>query len=57
MHLPTFEVQWADLRAALQLEGPEREKAIDPFFIATFLGVLAMGLVRGITCAHSARLS
>ncbi|KAL8281016.1 hypothetical protein RQP46_006695 [Phenoliferia psychrophenolica] len=43
VHLPTFEVQWATLRARVD-GGPEMEKDIDPFFVATYLGVLAMGL-------------
>ncbi|GAA5875578.1 hypothetical protein JCM8547_007586 [Rhodosporidiobolus lusitaniae] len=45
VHLATFEQQWKDLQAALAIEDEElRNKAIDPFFIATFLGVLATGL-------------
>jgi hypothetical protein len=45
VHLSTFEGQWKDLQAALTIEDEEmRNKAIDPFFIATFLGVLATGL-------------
>ncbi|GAA5850183.1 hypothetical protein JCM9279_003560 [Rhodotorula babjevae] len=45
VHLATFEQQWADLRAALEIDNEdERDRAIDPFFIATFLGVLATGL-------------
>ncbi|KAM0755358.1 hypothetical protein T439DRAFT_351150 [Meredithblackwellia eburnea MCA 4105] len=45
VHLPTFEMQWSELREALKLENPaERDKAVDPFFISTYLGVLAMGL-------------
>ena len=44
VHLATFEAQWAQLKEALALEGPARDKAVDPFFVATFLGVLAMGL-------------
>ena len=42
--MATFEAQWAQLKEALSLEGPARDKAVDPFFVATFLGVLAMGL-------------
>ncbi|GAA5939391.1 hypothetical protein JCM3775_001696 [Rhodotorula graminis] len=45
VHLATFEQQWADLRAALEIDNEDdRDRAIDPFFIATFLGVLATGL-------------
>jgi len=45
VHLATFEQQWADLRAALEIDNEdERDRTIDPFFLATFLGVLATGL-------------
>ncbi|GAA5956238.1 hypothetical protein JCM21900_006579 [Sporobolomyces salmonicolor] len=45
VHLATFEQQWHALEAALKLEDEEqRNRAIDPFFIATFLGVCATGL-------------
>ncbi|GAA6007893.1 hypothetical protein JCM10207_004915 [Rhodosporidiobolus poonsookiae] len=45
VHLSTFEAQWKALEAALLIKDEEaRAKAIDPFFIATFLGVLATGL-------------
>ncbi|BGP39792.1 hypothetical protein JCM10450v2_003763 [Rhodotorula kratochvilovae] len=45
VHLASFEQQWAQLRAALALENEEeRARAVDPFFIATFLGILATGL-------------
>ncbi|BGP15917.1 hypothetical protein JCM10213_003654 [Rhodosporidiobolus nylandii] len=45
VHLATFERQFNELRAALAIEDEEeRAKAIDPFFIATYLGVLATGL-------------
>ncbi|GAA6027501.1 hypothetical protein JCM8097_007893 [Rhodosporidiobolus ruineniae] len=45
VHLSTFEAQWKELQNALLIEDEEqRNKAIDPFFIATFLGVLATGL-------------
>lgn len=45
MHLSTFEAQWAELNRALRMEDAERDAAIDPFFVSTFLAVLAMGLV------------
>ncbi|GAA6058122.1 hypothetical protein JCM3770_005950 [Rhodotorula araucariae] len=45
VHLATFEQKWAELRAALAIENEEeRTRAIDPFFIATYLGILATGL-------------
>ncbi|GAA6026076.1 hypothetical protein JCM10207_003005, partial [Rhodosporidiobolus poonsookiae] len=45
VHLSTFEAQWKAVEAALLIKDEEaRAKAIDPFFIATFLGVLATGL-------------
>ncbi|BGO99472.1 hypothetical protein RTBOTA2_002639 [Rhodotorula toruloides] len=45
VHLQSFEEKWRDLEAALRIPDEEqRNKAIDPFFIATFLGVLATGL-------------
>ncbi|GAA5859877.1 hypothetical protein JCM1840_001777 [Sporobolomyces johnsonii] len=45
VHLATFEQQWHALEVALKLEDEEqRNRAIDPFFIATFLGVCATGL-------------
>lgn len=46
VHLATFESQWEDLQEALKLTNEEeRQAAVDPFFLATFLGVLALGLV------------
>lgn len=44
VHLPTFEAQWAELKEAMKLDDEQRAKRIDPFFVATFLGVCAMGL-------------
>lgn len=44
MHLPTFEEQWAQLKEAMRLDDEQRAKRIDPFFVATFLGICAMGL-------------
>ncbi|GAA5928922.1 Zn(II)2Cys6 transcription factor [Sporobolomyces koalae] len=45
IHLSTFEEQWRSLDAALRIPDEDaRNKAIDPFFIATFLGIIATGL-------------
>ncbi|GAA6060966.1 hypothetical protein JCM10212_006548 [Sporobolomyces blumeae] len=45
VHLATFEKQWKELDAALQLPDEDaRIRAIDPFFLATALGVWATGL-------------
>lgn len=45
VHQSAFEEKWRRLEAALQLPDEEaRHRAIDPFFIATFLGIIATGL-------------
>ncbi|KAM0787567.1 hypothetical protein ACM66B_003637 [Microbotryomycetes sp. NB124-2] len=44
VHLPSFEQQWAQLYEALKLDEEQRAKQIDPFFVATFLGVCATSL-------------
>ncbi|GAA5997852.1 Zn(II)2Cys6 transcription factor [Rhodotorula paludigena] len=45
VHLASFEAQWKQLDEALKIEDEElRNRSIDPFFISTFLGVLATGL-------------
>ncbi|KAK4051192.1 hypothetical protein OIV83_003014 [Microbotryomycetes sp. JL201] len=43
-HLPSFEQQWAKLYEDLKLDDEQRVKQIDPFFVATFLGVCATSL-------------
>ncbi|KAK4056927.1 hypothetical protein OIO90_002177 [Microbotryomycetes sp. JL221] len=44
VHLPTFERGWAQMYEALKLDDEQRAKVIDPFFVATFLGILATSL-------------
>ncbi|GAA5959583.1 hypothetical protein JCM3765_007204 [Sporobolomyces pararoseus] len=45
IHQASFEEKWRKLDAALQIPDEEaRNRAIDPFFIATFLGIIATGL-------------
>ncbi|GAA6023115.1 hypothetical protein JCM11491_000075 [Sporobolomyces phaffii] len=45
VHQSSFEEKWRSLDAALKLSDEEtRIRAIDPFFIATFLGIIATGL-------------
>ncbi|GAA5825624.1 hypothetical protein JCM11251_000314 [Rhodosporidiobolus azoricus] len=45
VHLSTFEAQWKQLQVALSIKDEEqRNREIDVFFLATFLGVLATGL-------------
>jgi hypothetical protein len=42
-------MQWGQLKDALKLVDEEqRNRALDPFFIATFLGICATGLVRSV---------
>lgn len=45
IHQTAFEEKWRALDAALQLPDEEaRNRAIDPFFISSFLGIIATGL-------------
>jgi hypothetical protein len=46
VHLPSFEAEWKQFRLALLMDEEGRQKNICPFFLATFLGILATGLVR-----------
>lgn len=56
VHLATFEQQWAGLRAALEIENEEeRDRAVDPFFVATYLGATA--LFSSFPCAHGLTIS
>ncbi|SCV68114.1 BQ2448_235 [Microbotryum intermedium] len=47
VHLPSFEKKWAHLTAALSSgddTAGSNDEAVDPFFMATFLGICATGL-------------